>query len=78
MTQGQYGIGLLGFWSLGELLEMRTSLPGQRAHRLQLYRDRPDYLIEPLRGRLPFDERFTEVVVAWLHREARPALGRLA
>ncbi len=74
MTQGQYGIGLLGFWSLGEMLEMRTSIPGQRAHRLVLYRDRPDYLIEPLRGRLPLDERWTEVVVVALHREALPAL----
>ncbi|MGH9380496.1 MAG: ATP-binding protein [Thermoanaerobaculia bacterium] len=79
MTQGQYGIGLLGFWSLGETLEMRTSMPGQRAHRLILYRDRPDYLIEPLKGRLQFDERWTEIVVAGLHREALPALvGRRA
>ncbi len=75
MTQGQYGIGLLGFWSLGEMLEIRTSLLGQRAHRLVLYRDRPDFLIEPLRGRLPFDERYTEVVVAGLHREAMSALA---
>jgi hypothetical protein len=27
MTQGQYGIGLLGFWSLGERLEMRSAVP---------------------------------------------------
>ncbi len=74
LTQGQYGIGLLGFWSLGEMLEMRTSIPDQRAHRLVLYRDRPDYLIEPLRGRLPLEERWTEVVVVALHREALPAL----
>ena len=79
MTQGQYGIGLLGFWSLGETLEMRSCMPGQGAHRLILYRDRPDYLIEPLRGRLPFDERWTEVVVAGLHREVLATLvGRRA
>src|SRR5437867_1424258 len=34
MTQGQYGIGLLGFWSLGEVLEMRSVVPGQRPTRL--------------------------------------------
>src|SRR4029079_16654337 len=34
MTQGQYGIGLLGFWSLGERLEMRSALPGGGPHRL--------------------------------------------
>jgi hypothetical protein len=74
MTQGQYGIGLLGFWSLGERLEIRTSLPGQQAQRLILYRDRPDFVIEPLRGRLALEERFTEVVVSGLHREAMGAL----
>jgi len=75
MTQGQYGIGLLGFWSLGQMLEMRSSIPGQRPHRLILHRDRPDFTIEPLRGRLPMDERWTEVVVVGLHREALGALG---
>jgi Histidine kinase-, DNA gyrase B-, and HSP90-like ATPase len=74
LTQGQYGIGLLGFWSLGEVLEMRTSLPGQRPHRLVLFRDRGDYTIEPLRGGLPLDARWTEVVVLDLHRQAMPAL----
>ena len=74
LTQGQYGIGLLGFWSLGEVLEMRTSVPGQRPHRLVLFRDRGDYTIEPLRGGLPLDARWTEVVVLDLHRQAMPAL----
>jgi hypothetical protein len=63
MTQGQYGIGLLGFWSLGDRLEMRSALPGQKPQKLVLHRDRPDYVIEPLRGRLPLEERWTEVVV---------------
>jgi len=79
MTQGQYGIGLLGFWSLGEALEVRTAVPGQRPHRLVLHRDDPTYRIEPLRGRLALDERWTEVVVVGLHREAQTALiGRRA
>jgi hypothetical protein len=79
MTQGQYGIGLLGFWSLGEMLEMRSSIPGQKPFRLVLYRDRPDYRIEPLRGRLALDQRWTEIVVAGLHRQALGALiGRRA
>ncbi len=79
MTQGRYGIGLLGFWSLGEMLEMRTSVPGQRPHRLILHRDRPDFHIEPLRGRLPLDDRWTEVVIVGVHREALGALvGRRA
>ncbi|HEX4826508.1 MAG TPA: ATP-binding protein [Candidatus Polarisedimenticolaceae bacterium] len=63
MTQGQYGIGLLGFWSLGERLEMRSTVAGDRPHRLTLYRDRPGYVIEPLREHLPLGDRWTEVVV---------------
>src|SRR3989442_8854380 len=61
MTQGQYGIGLLGFWSLGATLEMRTVVPGQKPHRLVLHRDRPEFKIEPLRGRLPLRECWTEI-----------------
>ncbi len=75
MTQGQYGIGLLGFWSLGEMLEIRSSLPGQKSYRLILHRNRPEYRIEPLRGKLAFDERFTEVVVVGLGKEAAAVVG---
>jgi hypothetical protein len=75
MTQGQYGIGLLGFWSLGERLEIRSSIPGQKPHRLVLYRDRPTYKIEPLRGKLAFEDHFTEVVVVDLSRDASAAVG---
>ena len=75
MTQGQYGIGLLGFWAIGERLEMRSALPGQKAHRLILHRDSPDYVIEPLRGRLELDEKWTEVVVASVHKEVSSALS---
>ncbi len=75
MTQGQYGIGLLGFWSLGEMLEIRSSLPGEKAYRLILHRNRPEYKIEPLRGKLAFEERFTEVVVVGLGKEAAILVG---
>ncbi len=75
MTQGQYGIGLLGFWSLGETLEMRTSMPGQEPHRLVLKKDCPKFEIGKLHGRLAFDERWTEVVVTGLNHEAITALG---
>lgn len=75
MTQGQYGIGLLGFWSLGDRLEMRTGVAGQKPQKLILHRDRPDYVIEALRGRLPLEERWTEVIVMGLNREAQSALS---
>lgn len=74
MTQGQYGIGLLGFWSLGEMLEIRTAVPYQKPHRLVLRRDQPRFRIEPLRGKLSFEDLWTEVVVVGLHRAAMSAL----
>ena len=61
------------------MLEMRSVVPGQRPHRLTMFRNRPDFSIEPLRGRLSLDERWTEVVVAGLRPEASSALvGRRA
>jgi hypothetical protein len=74
MTQGQYGIGLLGFWSLGEMLEMRSVVPGQRPERLVLYRDKPTYRIEPVPGRLPLDDRHTEILVSGIHADAQRLL----
>lgn len=75
LTQGQYGIGLLGFWSLGERLEMRSWVHGQAAYRLVLYRDRPSYLIEPLQERLDLDECRTEIRVDALHRAVVSAVA---
>lgn len=70
MLQGKYGIGLLGFWSIGQVLEMRTHLPGQPAYLLRLFEDSPRYEIERVRGRLSLGERATEIVIRALHRPA--------
>ncbi len=75
MTQGQYGIGLLGFWSLGEFLEIRASRPGQSPLRLRLQRNRPEFRIEGLPGAPAATSRQTEVIVSELHKEAMPVLG---
>ncbi|MGQ0723163.1 MAG: ATP-binding protein, partial [Candidatus Eiseniibacteriota bacterium] len=79
LTQGQYGIGLLGFWSLGEMLDMRSAVPGQKPHRLLLFRDQATFRIEPIAGRLALDERWTEIVVSNVHPDAQRVLvGRRA
>jgi hypothetical protein len=75
MTQGKYGVGLLGFWAIGQVLEMRTQLPNQPAHLLRLYEDSPKFEIERVRSRLSLGERFTEVVIRGLHRPAFLSLG---
>jgi hypothetical protein len=75
MLQGKYGIGLLGFWSIGKVLEMRTQLPGAPPHVLRMFEDEPRYEIERARSRLAFGERSTEVVVRALHRPAFMSLS---
>jgi hypothetical protein len=75
MMQGKYGIGLLGFWSIGQILEMRSQLAGAPAWLLRLHEDSPRYEIERLRARLSLGERYTEVVIRGLHRAAFLSLG---
>src|SRR5439155_3761839 len=75
MTQGKYGIGLLGFWAIGQVLEMRTQLLNEPPHVLRLFVDSPRYEIDRLRTRLAFGARYTEIVVRSLHR---PALASLS
>src|SRR2546425_3561360 len=75
MTQGKYGIGLLGFWAIGEVLEMRTQLLNEPPYVLRLFEDSPRYEIDRLRTRLAFGDRYTEIVVRSLHR---PALASLS
>lgn len=75
MLQGKYGIGLLGFWSIGQVLEMRTQLPGQPSYVLRLFEDSPRYEIERARAHLALGERCTEVTVRGLHRPAFVSLS---
>jgi Histidine kinase-, DNA gyrase B-, and HSP90-like ATPase len=75
MLQGKYGIGLLGFWAIGQVLEMRSQLPGQPPVLLRLFEDSPRYEIERVRSRLAFGDRSTEVVVRGLHRSAFVSLS---
>ncbi|MFN9369484.1 MAG: ATP-binding protein [Planctomycetia bacterium] len=49
---GEFGIGLLSFWSLGEELRMTSGAGGGTLHELHLTRGRQEYTIRPARGRL--------------------------
>ncbi|MFQ5668507.1 MAG: ATP-binding protein, partial [Candidatus Binatia bacterium] len=51
MLQGKYGIGLLGFWAIGAVLEIRTYLRGQTPFLLRMFEDAPKFEIERIRGR---------------------------
>ena len=75
MLQGKYGIGLLGFWSIGTHFEMRTQVDDSEPWVLRLTEDEPRFEIERLRGRLALRGTWTEVVVRQLHRPAFVSLG---
>jgi Histidine kinase-, DNA gyrase B-, and HSP90-like ATPase len=75
MLQGKYGIGLLGFWSIGTDFEMRSQVNDSEPCVLRLTEDQPKFSIERLRGRLPLQGTWTEVVVRQLHRPAFVSLG---
>src|SRR5207244_4334685 len=63
MTLGKYGIGLLGFWSVGRFLEIRTRVASSEVCALRFERDRQeaDWVLH--RRRLPLGETFTEIVI---------------
>ena len=78
---GQYGIGLLGFWSLGHELRMLSRVDDSAVWCLTLWEDSPKYEVYPA----PPDVRhgpgtWTEVQVRRLHPAAIPitAGSRLA
>ena len=52
-VHGEFGIGLLSFWSLGTGLKMIAGGPGGSLHELELTRGGRTYPIRPVRGQLP-------------------------
>ncbi len=73
VVAGQYGVGLLGFWSIGGRLELRTRVSGSELMALQLREDKPSAHIERLPTPLDAPVTYTEVVVSEVH----PTAGRL-
>jgi hypothetical protein len=49
---GEFGIGLLSFWGLGETLRMLSPGTDGRLYELQLDRGKRNYTVRPARGRL--------------------------
>jgi len=52
-VHGEFGIGLLSFWSLGSELRMIAGGPTGVLHELELKRGGRTYTIRPVRGQLP-------------------------
>lgn len=72
MTAGKYGIGLLGFWSVGKWMEIRTRVAGSDLWTLRLEEEGRDGEVARARAaRLPLpDETITEVVISDVHDAA--------
>jgi hypothetical protein len=75
VVAGKYGVGLLGFWSVGGALELRSRVAGSKLHALRLVEDSPEAQILTLPSRTDDPETFTEVIVSHLHEAAVKALG---
>ena len=77
LQQGKYGIGLLGFWSVGRLLTIRSRVKGSDVFGLHLEEDTPEGLVAPERGQKRLEPTWTEVTIRDLHPAAlRLLLGR--
>ncbi len=80
LALGKYGIGLLGFWSVGRWMDIRSRVAGGEILVLRLERDREEATIETSRARrLDETPTFTEVIIRGVEegaaRQIRP--GRL-
>jgi hypothetical protein len=80
MALGKYGIGLLGFWSVGRFMVIRSRVGGGDTWCLRLQEDAPTAQLERVRPRrLAEEPTYTEVTILDLHdgaqRQIRP--GRL-
>ena len=68
MTLGKYGIGLLGFWSVGKHLEIRSRVDGSDVWVLEMEEEQKEARLRKRRlGRLPLEPTMTEVVVTHIN-----------
>ena len=73
-VHGEYGIGLLSFWAIGNQLRMISLTADGQPRELILERGRPEYRIGPLRNQLGFGLGGTSVQVGPLIDSTRNTL----
>ena len=71
--QGEFGIGLLSFWTVGETLTMTSTGADQRAYQMVMSKGDPRYTVSP--RRVLFGERGTEVKISPLLEGIRSLSG---
>lgn len=74
IVAGKYGIGLLGFWSIGHRMDIRSRVGGSEVWMLRMVED--EERAELVRDRMAFEtaDTFTEVVITSLHDSAQRLL----
>jgi len=71
MVLGQYGIGLIGFWSVGKMLVMKSRVGGGSTWLLQLLEDKAQGRVEAVRSRKVVEEKtWTQVTIFGIHPAA--------
>jgi hypothetical protein len=75
MVAGKYGIGLLGFWSIGHRMEIRSRVGGGEVWALRMVEDQER--ADLVREGMAFEtaDTFTEVVIGELHEGAQRILA---
>lgn len=71
--QGEFGIGLLSFWTVGDTLTMTSTGADQRAYQMTMKKGDPGYTVTP--RRLLFAERGTELRIGPLLEGIRALSG---
>jgi hypothetical protein len=71
--QGEFGIGLLSFWTVGDTLTMTSTGADQRAYQMVMSKGDPRYTVSP--RRVLFAERGTEVKISPLLEGIRGLSG---
>ena len=75
VISGQYGVGLLGFWSIGHRMEIRSRVAGSGVQVLRLVEDEARVSLDDLPAEIGAPQTFTELVVTELHDTASRALS---
>ncbi len=75
VVAGRYGVGLLGFWAVGKMMELRSRVAGSRVYVLRLEEESANATIEPVPSRVDEPPGSTEVTISAVHPTAMRALS---
>ncbi|MCA9599353.1 MAG: ATP-binding protein [Myxococcales bacterium] len=75
VVAGQYGVGLLGFWSIGHRMEIHSRVSGGNIAVLRMLEDSPAAEVGTYPAPKGTSKTFTEVVISEVHATARRVLS---